>query len=91
MAKGKIADKYLHRTRFFATTTRPGRFSPKSALIFIKAGPKFSKLTPQQQKVKVAGIKCGAEIRGKYKGSGQVSQRREAMGKCIRKEFGYSA
>ena len=88
MAKGKIADKYLHRTRFFVSTTKPGRFSPKSGLIFIKAGPKFSKMTPQQVKISNAGKKCGAEIRGKYPGSAKVADRRKAMGECIRKEFG---
>lgn len=87
MAKGKIADKYLHRTRFFATSRKPGRFSPKSALIFIKAGPKYTKLTPQQEKIKKAGIKCGGEIRGKYPGSAKVAERRKAMAECIRKEF----
>ena len=87
MGKGKIADQYLHRTRFFASTRKPGRFSPKSGLIFIKAGPKFSTPTAQQKKIAAAGKACGDEIRGKYPGSGKVKERREAMGKCIRSKF----
>lgn len=86
---GSIASRFLTRTRFFATTRRPGRFSPKSALIFIKAGPKFTTMTPQQKKISDAGKKCGAEIRGEYPGSANVAKRRAAMGECIRKEFGY--
>jgi len=95
MAKGKIADKYLHRTRFFSMSRKPyqdgpkigktsGRFSPKSGLIFVKAGPKYSKLTPQQQKIAAVGTKCGAEVRGikDYK------ERTTKMGKCVREAFG---
>ena len=87
MSGTKIADKYLDRTRFFSTTRKPGRFSPKSGLIFIKAGPKFTKLTPQQEKISAAGKACGAEIRGKYPGSAKVKERRAAMADCIRKKF----
>jgi len=89
MAKGKIASGvYKGRDRFFMTSRKSGRFSPKSGLIFIKAGPKFSQLTPQQKKVSEAGKACGAEIRGKFSGAGQVKARRTAMGACIRKRFG---
>lgn len=85
---GSIASQYLHRTRFFVSTRTPGKSSPKSGLIFIKAGPKFPNPTPQQQKIAAAGKKCGAEIRGKYPGSAKVAERRKAMGNCILKEFG---
>ena len=87
---GKIADQYLHRTRFFAATRTPGKSSPKSGLIFIKAGPKFPHPTAQQQKVAAAGKACGAEIRGKFPGSGGVRGRRDAMRRCILGKFGKS-
>lgn len=76
--------------RIFLQHRKPGRFSPKSYMMFFKAGPTFSTLTPQQVKVKNAGISCGASIRGRFVGSGQVRARREAMGSCIRRAFGYA-
>ena len=88
MSKSKIADKYLERTRFFAATRKPGRFSPKSGLIFIKAGPKFTHLTPQQEKVSAAGEFCGAAVKGHFEGSANVKTRRNAMAACIRSQFG---
>ena len=97
MAKGKIADKYLHRTRFFSMTRKPyqegekigktsGRFSPKSGLIFIKAGPKFSELTPQQEKIAKVGKMCGNVV----KGIKDYKERTKKMGLCVRKAFGYA-
>lgn len=77
------------KDRVFYVSRKPGRFSPKSRMVFPKAGPSFSTLTPQQRKVKEAGIACGHEIRGKYTGPGGVKQRRAAMGACIRSKFGY--
>jgi len=71
----------------FYVSRKPGRFSPKSKMLFPKVGPTFSKLTPQQEKIKEAAIACGAEIRGKYKGAANVQARREAMAKCIREKF----
>lgn len=85
MARGK---KTPITKRVFYVHRKPGRFSPKSMMLFPKAGPTFSKLTPQQLKIKEAGIKCGAEIRGKFTGAGKVKERRAAMGACIRKAFG---
>jgi hypothetical protein len=76
--------------RVFLVHRKAGRFSPKSYMMFFKAGPTFTTLTPQQVRVKQAGIKCGAQIRGQYKGSGNVQARRDAMGACIREEFGYT-
>lgn len=73
--------------KVFLIHRKSGRFSPKSYMMFWKAGPTFTKLTPQQLAIKKAGIECGAEIRGKYKGAGQVQARREAMGKCVRGKF----
>ena len=58
-------------------------------MLYSKVGPTFTELTPQQKKVKEAGIKCGDEIRGKYRGKEKVEERRKAMGECIRKYFGY--
>jgi hypothetical protein len=84
----KIADKYLDRTRFFALSRKPGRFSPKSGLIFVKAGPKFTKLTSQQEKISEAGKYCGSLIDGRYEGAGNVKDRRAAMAACIRHKFG---
>jgi len=77
--------------RVFLIHRKPGRFSPKSYMMFFKSGPTFTRLTPQQMKVKAAGIQCGGEIRGKYPGSGGVNARRAAMGNCIRRIFGYAA
>jgi len=88
MARKKIASGMIARDRMFVAKRRPGRFSPKSPLLFIKAGPKFPVLTPQQKKVSEAGKACGAEIRGKYTGSAKVAERRAAMAACIRKKFG---
>jgi len=74
--------------KIFYQHRKPGKSSPKSLMFFPKRGPKFSKLTPQQMKIRDAGKKCGSEIRGKFKGPGQVDARRKAMGDCIRAQFG---
>lgn len=85
--KGTKVNKRAFGNVFYQSRKR-GKSSPKSVMLFSKAGPKFSKLTPQQQKVADTGKKCGDEIRGKYEGSGQVKARRKAMGDCARKAFG---
>lgn len=74
--------------KVFYVNRKPGKSSPKSIMFYPKYGPRFSKLTKQQENVRDAGKKCGALIRGKFPGSGGVKARRSHMGACIRAEFG---
>lgn len=85
MPRGK---KSPIRQNIFYVHRKPGRFSPLSFMLFSKAGPTYPTPTAQQKKVAEAGRACGAQIRGKYVGSGQVAARRKAMGECIRGKFG---
>jgi len=88
MSKEAIRDRFVERPHLFLMTRKPGRFSPKSKMLFIKSGPKYTELTPQQKKIAEAGRVCGAEIRGKFKGKENVEARRKAMAECIRRQFG---
>lgn len=88
MAKKAIASKVMDRRRYFLRTRKPGKFSPKSKLLWVQAGPKFTELTSQQEKIKEAGKYCGSVIRGKYPGKENVKARRTAMAECIRSYFG---
>jgi len=74
--------------RVFYVSRKPGKFSPKSKMIYPKVGPRFTHKTAQQKKIAEAGRICGAIIKGKYTGSGNVEERRKAMADCIREQFG---
>ena len=71
--------------RVFYVNRKAGKSSPKSIMFYPKYGPRFSKLTPIQEKIRDAGKICGDEIRGKYEGPAKVKERRRAMAACIRK------
>ncbi|MEM2446402.1 MAG: hypothetical protein QW734_07075 [Candidatus Bathyarchaeia archaeon] len=87
MAKKAIASKVMDRRRYFLRTRKPGKFSPKSKLLWVQAGPKFKELTPQQKRIAEVGKICGREIRGKYPGKENVKARRAAMAQCVLREF----
>ena len=69
--------------RIFFVHRKPGRFSPKSLMLFPKRGPKFSTLTPQQKKISEAGKSCAQKMRD----AGTATARRTAAGDCIRAYF----
>jgi len=72
----------------FYRSRKPGKFSPKSKMIYPQVGPTFTHKTSQQRKIADAGKICGGIIKGKYTGSGNVEERRKAMADCIREQFG---
>jgi len=72
----------------FYVSRKPGKFSPKSKMIYPKVGPTFTHKTEQQKKIAEAGKHCGAIIDGKFEGAGKVNERRKAMADCIREFFG---
>jgi len=84
MPRGKAEEMGFERV--FYVHRKPGKFSPKSKMLFPKVGPHFTQLTSQQKKIAEAGRKCGAEVRGIK----DVYERRRKMGECIRKYFGYA-
>ena len=72
-------------------TRKPGKFSPKSKMVYPQKGPKFTHKTSQQRKIAEAGRFCGAIIKKQARFDGQegVEKRRMAMADCIREQFGH--
>jgi len=81
----KIRDRFVERARLFIRKRKPGRFSPKSKLLWIQAGAKYPEKTPQQVKISKIGKACGLIIRtntAMFGGSANVGKRRKFMGAC---------
>ena len=98
MGKRSIAAKTVERQRFILTKRKPyqtsrgnlpqkrtsGKFSTKAQLLFVKATPKYSKLTPAQEKIRDAGKTCAIILKGEK----DYVKRTAKAAMCIKYVFG---